>query len=146
MKPLTLKDAAQKTGISAQMLAAIASRVGTWAEYRGRIAKGVAEHGADAGWSGFVYYRETTEFFRKYSDEILTMLNAEANDYGITPAEMVAGFSCLSEQVDRDAIAAILAFGTRGVSDDDRATVYNALAWYALETVSRRLVECMEGE
>lgn len=146
MKPLTLKEAAKKAGISAAMLSAISRRVGTWPEYRDRIAREVADHGADAGWSGFVYYYETTAFFRKYSDEIIAMLKLEADDYGITPAEMVAGFSCLSGQVDRDTIAAILAFGARGISDGDRATVYNALARYALETVSRRLVECMEAK
>ena len=70
------------------------------------------------------------------------MLRDLASDVGQTPAEMAAGFRGLSGNVDRDTVAAVLAFGR--ASDDDRAVVQNALAWFALETVSARLVDYME--
>ena len=142
MEPLTLKQAAAEINISERMLSDISRRVGTWKEYRDRIAQEINDHDADCGWSGFVYYYETSVFFRRHSDEIMVMLRDLASDVGQTPAEMASGFRCLSGVVDRDTVAAVLAFGR--ANDDDRAVVQNALAWFALETVSARLVDYME--
>ena len=142
MESLTLKQAAAEINVSERMLSDISRRVGTWAEYRDRIAQEINDHGADCGFSGFIYYYETSAFFRRHSVEILAMLRDLAYDVGQTPAEMAAGFRCLSGVVDRDVISAVLAFGRVGY--DDRAVVQNALAWFALETVSARLVDYME--
>ena len=142
MKSLTLKQAAAEINVSERMLSDISRRVGTWAEYRDRIAQEINDHGADGGWSGFIYNYETSAFFRRHSDEIMVMLRDLAYDVGQTPAEMAAGFRCLSGVVDRDVISAVLAFGR--ASSGDRAAVQNALAWFALETVSARLVDYME--
>ena len=142
MKSLTLKQAAAEINVSERMLSDISRRVGTWAEYRDGIAQEINDHGADCGFSGFIYHYETAAFFRGHSDEIMVMLRDLASDVGQTPAEMVAGFNCLSGVVDRDTVAAVLAFGR--ANDDGRAVVQNALAWFALETVSARLVDYME--
>ena len=142
MEPLTFKQAAAEINVSERMLSDISRRVGTWEEYRDRIAQEINDHGADCGFSGFIYYYETAAFSRGHSDEIMVMLRDLASDVGQMPAEMVAGFNCLSGVVDRDTVAAVLAFGR--ANDDDRAVVQNALAWFALETVSARLVDYME--
>ena len=142
MESLTIKQAAAEINVSERMLSDISRRVGSWKEYRDGIAQEINDHGADCGFSGFVYYYETSAFFRDHSDEIMVMLRDLASDVGQTPAEMVAGFNCLSGVVDRDTVAAVLAFGR--ANDDDRAVVQNALAWFALETVSARLVDYME--
>ena len=142
MEPLTLKQAAVEINVSKRMLSDISRRVGSWKEYRDGIAKEINDHGADCGWSGFVYYYETSVFFRRHSDEIMVMLRDLAYDVGQTPDEMVAGFNCLSGVVDRDTAATVLAFGH--ASSEDRAVVQNALAWFALGTVSARLVDYME--
>ena len=142
MESLTLKQAAAEINVSERMLSDISRRVGTWEEYRDGIAQEINDHGADCGFSGFVYYYETSAFFRRRSNEILPMLRDLAEELGQTPAEMVSGFRCLSGVVDRDTVAAVLAFGRVGYND--RATVQNALAWFALETVSARLVDYME--
>lgn len=142
MKSLTLKQAAAEINVSERMLSDISRRIGTWEEFRDRIAQEINDHGADCGFSGFIYYYETAAFFRRRSAEISAMLSELAEELGQTPAEMVAGFPCLSGAVDRDTVAAVLAFGRVGY--DDRAVVQNALAWFALETVSARLVDYME--
>lgn len=142
MESLTIKQAAAEINVSELMLSDISSRVGTWAEYRDGIAREINDHGADCGFSGFIYYYETSAFFCRHSDEILAMLRDLASDVGQTPAEMAAGFRCLSGVVDRDTVAAVLAFGR--ASSDNRVAVQNALAWFALETVSARLVDYME--
>ena len=142
MESLTIKQAAAEINVSERMLSDISRRVGSWEEYRDGIAKEINDHGADCGFSGFIYYYETAAFFRRHSDEILVMLSELAEELGQTPAEMAAGFRCLSGVVDRDVISAVLAFGR--ASSNDRAVVQNALAWVALETVSARLVDYME--
>ena len=43
--------------------------------------KDVVNHGMDAGVSGFIYYGETREFFFKYEDEILEVIE---DDEGFT--------------------------------------------------------------
>lgn len=142
MKSLTIKQAAAEINVSKRMLSDISRRVGSWKEYRDGIAQEINDHGADCGFSGFIYFYETAAFFRRHSDEILAMLRDLASDVGQTPAEMAAGFRCLSGVVDRDTVAAVLAFGH--ASSEARAVVQNALAWFALETVSARLVDYME--
>ena len=142
MESLTLKQAAAEINVSKRMLSDISRRVGTWEEFRDRIAQEINDHGADCGWNGFTYYYETATFFRRHSGEIIVMLWDLAFDVGQTPAEMAAGFRCLSGVVDRDVISSVLAFGR--ASSNDRAVVQNALAWFALETVSARLVDYME--
>ena len=142
MESLTIKQAAAEINVSERMLSDISRRVGSWEEYRDGIAKEINDHGADCGFSGFVYYYETSAFFRLHSDEIIVMRRDLAFDVGQTPAEMAAEFRCLSGVVDRDVISVALGFGR--ASSDDRAVVQNALAWFALETVSARLVDYME--
>lgn len=137
---ITLKSAAASTGVSRRMLASISLRIGTWPEYRDRIAKEISEHGADCGWSGFIYYAETEAFYRAHRAEILRMLRESADEIGQTPAEMISSFRCLAG-VSRDEVAAVLAGGR----SEFRSTVQNALAWFALEEVSRRIAD-MDGE
>ena len=43
--------------------------------------KDVVNHGMDAGFGGFIYYGETREFFFKYEDEILEVIE---DDEGFT--------------------------------------------------------------
>ena len=47
--------------------------------------KDVVNHGMDAGFGGFIYYGETREFFFKYEDEILEVIE---DDEGFTHIEL----------------------------------------------------------
>jgi hypothetical protein len=83
----------------------------------------VTNHGADAGFSGFIYTTETVEFYDKHEQAIYDLLNEESEDMGYSnPEEMVSQFA-RSDMLD---------------SPDGRK---NLLAWFALETVARREVE-----
>ena len=109
----------------------------------------VSNHGADAGFCGFVYYKDTVPFFEKHRKEILSVLEEDADSFGEEPAQIVFGFNCLRlKEADREeqrayrgAISRLL-YGNRKVDWDkpEEVMVANALSWYGLETVAREMV------
>jgi hypothetical protein len=84
------------------------------------------EHGADAGWPKFSYYRDTNEFYDKYADLIWELLGEQADDLGEKhPLAMIASF-----RIARD------------VASDEQFK--NALAFYALEEAGHHLASAEE--
>ena len=59
--------------------------------------KDLAQHGADCGFSGFIYHHETTDFFDDNRKAILERIDDDIYEYGETQtrAEFIAGFRCL---------------------------------------------------
>ena len=76
----------------------------------------VAEHGADTGWDGFIYYDDTVKFYDANEDDIWELLEREAEQAGNTIMELIASFG-----------------GAKQVTDN--ITFKNLLAWFALEEV-----------
>lgn len=95
----------------------------------------VARHSADAGWAGFTYYNDTVEFARKHKAEILERASEDAKEYGMEGViSFLAGFGCLKGYTQEQ-----IADGLYNPKSEDRTTIYNALAWYALEEIAREL-------
>ena len=93
--------------------------------------RNVREHGADGGFSGFIYYADTCRFYSRNRSCIVAQLVGDAADYGYpSSVALVASFRSM-DGVSHDDIARTM--HGRGPADD---TVANALAWYALETVA----------
>jgi hypothetical protein len=117
-------------------------------ELRG-ILEEVCRGGASAGWSGFNYYEDTVQFTKDNRAEILKSIKELASDLGENPVELIKGFNCFrvnkGETFPSDIENAIGRFvygGTyREDEDCDIQTVYNALAWYALEEVARDITD-----
>ena len=131
-----LQRAAISDGIPPYLALAVARQIGeNWAH----VLTETAEHSADAGWNGFTYYHETTEFARRHKRAIVGVLSAMAGDIGETTAQCLAGFRCLPSEVSRDEAAAWLACGR--VEKDVADMLGNALAWFALEEVARAWAE-----
>lgn len=104
-----------------RMVEDIKDRLG-FEEYPG-IIEDVANNSADAGFSGFTYTSECVEFYNEHEDAIYELLLEDADSMGYSNIEeMVSNFG-RSDMLD---------------SPDGRK---NLLAWYALETVCRRLVD-----
>lgn len=81
------------------------------------------EHGADTGWAGFSYYKDTGEFYEKYEDAIWELLEQQAEDMG-----------------EKHPLALIAAF--KGAQDVHGADQFeNLLAWFALEEVGHWLAD-----
>ena len=109
----------------------------------------VNNHGADAGFCGFVYYKDTVPFFEKHRKEILNVLEEDADSFREEPAQIVFGFNCLRlKEADREEQRAYrsainrLLYSNRKVDWDrqEEVQVSNALSWFALEEVAREMV------
>ena len=106
--------------------------------------------GAMGGFPKFTYYSDTVPFYEKHRQEILSLLEADGEDFGEEPASIVMQFQCLRlKEADRDerrsyssAINRLL-YGNRKIdwTKGEEVMVANALSWYALEAVARMMVE-----
>lgn len=86
----------------------------------------VADHGADGGWPGFTYYRDTNEFYEKNQELIWQLLDEQADDLGEKHSlAMISGFRA-----------------ARDVASDNQFR--NLLAWYALEEAGRYVADNRE--
>ena len=93
----------------------------------------VANHGAGGGFSGFTYYGETVDFARRNRAEIWQQLIDDSENFGQSVADMVCGFNCFKNYTRNEILQGLYNQG------DSVTTVYNGLAWYALESVASQL-------
>lgn len=127
----TIKAFAQQTNIDESLIRAVVRQFGGWKDFQ-ESAQDVARYGANAGYSGFTYYTDTVRFTQKNKQSILELARQQAQDYlGVSVYEFIAGFNC----IDLDSFEVADALHEK--NNPERDTVYNALAWYALEEVAR---------
>jgi len=103
--------------------------------------KDIYHHGIGGGYHGFIYYRETFDFYRSNRHLILEQLNDEIdNGIGYSSAvEMVANFLCAADH-NHDEIGQAL-YGPTSDADDQIA---NCLSWYAAEEVARCITAAID--
>ena len=95
-----------------------------------------AEHGADIGISGFMYYSETVAFFMQNRKDIVSHMEQTATELGTDIISMVQGFGVF-HRGDKPTPSEV----GRALWDSkewpELTTLYNVFAWYALEEISR---------
>ena len=91
----------------------------------------IANHGASGGVSGFIYYSDTVCFTTRNKNKIMHSLTDLSNDIGESIVSMLSHWQCLKGMSQRDIMG-----GLYNPKAEDKDTVYNALAWYALEEVA----------
>lgn len=101
--------------------------------------KDVYNHGADAGFPGFIYYADTVKFYRKYRGEINEMAKEIADSMGESTISMVKSFRCLNNDYSEDDIAEVMF--ARWKDDNHFTQIGNALAWFALEETAREIFD-----
>lgn len=126
----TLKQFVSDSHISEQLIRAVVRQSGGWESFCEHAAD-VMNHGADGGFHGFIYYTETVAFAKRQKAVILEMAKQMAADLGEDVYTMIGGFNCLKIEPTEAAEA------IHNPRSQDRTQVFNALAWYALEEVSR---------
>jgi hypothetical protein len=105
----------------------------------------VCNHGADCGFSGFIYHYETIKFFDDNKDDIITLAKDLSEDLGTGLLEMISQFNCLNTNYSVSEVAEVL-FSNE---EHEAATqIKNAMSWFALEEVSRFCVDndCFEED
>jgi len=103
-----------------------------------------AEHGADCGIPGFIYYSDTLLFFRKNRQDIVNHMEQTAADLGTDIISMVQGFGVFrnSDKPTPSEVGRALWDSRR--QWDELTSLYNVFAWYALEEVSRTWYRYLE--
>ena len=91
----------------------------------------IANHGASGGVSGFIYYSDTVNFTKRNKNKIMHSLTDLSNDIGESIVSVLSRWQCLKGMSQRDIMD-----GLYNSKSDNKTTVYNALAWYALEDVA----------
>ena len=91
----------------------------------------IANYGASGGVSGFIYYSDTVNFTKRNKNKIMQSLTELSNDIGESVVSMLSHWQCLRGMSQRDIMD-----GLYNPKSDNKTTVYNALAWYALEEVA----------
>ena len=128
----TMKSFINESNIPAPLIRAVVKQSGGWDSFQ-EMARDVAAHGADAGFSGWIYYRETMEFFRKNRRTILEYAEEMAHDLGENVLSMIQGFGIFrNSPIDTQDLAKALYTG----KGDEVIRVYNVMSWFALEEVS----------
>lgn len=84
-------------------------------------ASDASRHGANAGFGGFTYHRETCEFARKNLKEIKVVASELASEMGESSAiSMIKKFQCLNNEFTEYEIGEVLYTGKH--SDDNVET------------------------
>lgn len=120
----------EQSNLDAVLVRSVVRQCGGWSNFK-HMARDVCKGGADAGFSGFIYYSDTVPFAQRNKAVILEYAKKMADDLGEPLYKMIGGFNCLKIS-EGDAAEAI-----HNPRSEDRNSVMNALAWFALEEVSR---------
>ncbi len=94
--------------------------------------KDIAQYGGDGVFHGFIYYTETTAFFKQNRRSILAHLDAICFDLGEDRISVLKSWRCLNH-LTSDEIARGL---YEGGKSEEVTQVQNALAFFALEEVA----------
>jgi hypothetical protein len=141
MQKLTLSQFIAESGLNASLVRSTVRQTGGWDSFQ-ESAQDVYNHGANAGFGGFIYHTDTVAFTKRNKKALIELCKEQAEEYygkGYSVGQFIAGFNCVD--CDAEQIAVALYTGKGG----DVTEVYNALAWYALEEVARRYCDIIES-
>lgn len=136
----TLKNFIENTGIDAELIHAVIRQSGGWLSFQER-ALDISKHGISGGFSGWIYYTETCDFYAKNQNLIVDLAEQQSGEYGYQSAgDMVKSWrSC-------DAKLSEIGHTLYGNKRQHDTQVANALAWYAAEEVAQAFVDWSESE
>lgn len=135
MAKLTLKNFVKFTNTDGKLIKAVKRQYGYgWDDFQDYL-KNVSNSpcGAAGGFCGFIYYSETTEFWRKNRKIITERLNDLAFELGENVLQMVMSFGGIK---DGDFSENEIARALYGNYKSDLDQIYNVFAWFALEEVA----------
>lgn len=96
----------------------------------------IVNHGISGGYSGFIYYKDTVQFWRKYRNDITTHMKKFAADLGENMSDFLSSFHCFQGYNQDELLEAFY-----GNYNEEYITIYNVFAWYAAEEVCRMIYD-----
>lgn len=137
---IKMSDFLKAANTNPKLSSAVIRQFGGW-DYFKEQAHDVANHGIDGGFCGFIYHDETNAFAKKHKKLIIENVKQLADDVGESFTKVIAGFNCLKNSgiAENDVLMCLMS--PRSCDDYVLQQVYNALAWYAGETVAHEYVD-----
>lgn len=137
---IKMSDFLKAVNVDPKLTAAVIRQFGGWDTFQEK-AHDVANHGIDGGYCGFIYYADTVSFAKKHKKLIIGNVKQLADDVGESFTKVTANFNCLKKSgiTDNDVMMALMS--PRSCEDYTVVQVYNALAWYAGETVAHEYAD-----
>jgi hypothetical protein len=138
----SMKHFTSKSNLPEKLVRSTVKQLAGWDDFQ-VAAQDISRYGADGGFHGFVYYKDTVSFFKRNRKEIMHIAEEQAKDFGVNVLDMIAGFNCMkSLDITQGEIATAIYTGKGEMVDQ----VYNCLAWYAAEEVSRSFADYVERD
>lgn len=135
MAKLTLKNFIEFTNTDGKLIKAVKRQTGRdWSDFQEEM-KNVSNSpcGAAGGFGGFIYYTETTEFWRRNRKIITEQLSELAFSLGENVLQMVMSFGGIKDgDFSEDEVGRAL----YGNYNSDLDQIYNVFTWFALEEVA----------
>jgi len=127
----TLTQFIAQSNISAKLIRSVVRQIGGWQSFK-ESANDVYNNGATCGFSGFTWYSDTEKFTKNNKKEIIELLKNESDEMGYNMTELLTSFRCFKGMSEHEILN-----GLYNPLSEDKTTVYNGMAWYALEEVAR---------
>ena len=125
--------------VSPDMANAVIAQLGGWDVFS-ELAVDISMYGATMGVSNFTYTKDTVPFAAQNFAAIMHSISGDVADCGAeSAADMMATWNSLECLPADEDIAAVLYY--KDPTDENYNTVFNSLAWYALETCAHSYVE-----
>lgn len=139
---MKMKNLIENTSMSPKLAKAIINQSGGWDQFK-ESAPDIANHGIDGGFSGWIYYSDTCEFFKKNRKDILAYAEEMAESMGEDMLSMIQNFGVFqNDQISTNDLAKALYTG----KGDDATRVQNVMAWFVVEELARNYVDMVEDE
>jgi hypothetical protein len=109
-----------------------------------QVLSDISKHGIQGGYSGFIYYHDTVEFWNKNRLEIRKVLLQDADEFGTDVCTMIKGFNCLKTlDLDTDEIMECI---YTDADTENRTSILNALSWYSAEKIAYAYENMLEQQ
>ena len=141
-----MSDFLKSANANPKLVGAVIRQFGGWEDFKEKAAE-VTNHGINCGFCGFTYYDDTVSFAKKHKKLIIENIEHFAdNVVGESFTKVITDFNCLKKSgiTENDVITALMY--PRSCEEYTVTQVYNALAWYAGETVALEYVDYLENE
>lgn len=140
-----MKTLIDNSSIPTSLIRAVVKNMNGWDSFK-ESAQDVADHGAACGFGNFIYYTDTVAFTAKNRKSIAAYAAEQSKEIGYKDElEMILSFNGLQHDDLTSSDVARALYG-RLTDDDKKTTIYNALAWYTLEEVSRAYCDLLEQD
>ena len=139
-KVIKMSEFLKAANLNPELAGAVIRQFRGWETFQEQ-AHDVASHGIDGGYCGFDYYYATTSFSKRNKKLIIESVMQVADDLGESFTKVITGFNCLKNTgiTENDVIMALMF--PCSCEEYTVTQVYNALAWYAGETVAREYID-----